>query len=354
MSNQERFAAAVLRTSASAYGAAAASRLVGGNAGRETLPLDEGWQAWQAHLLRRVVEPASALAAGAPALFANRIAWTRLAFAGREVPEPRLEDILACLRDVLAEELPPSTRAVVGPYMEAALEEARRPPETPRSALDGATATGRLVLDYLLAALEGDARRAITLVRGAVADGLPVESVYCDVVLPAQKEVGRMWHAGELAVAQEHFVTATTRRLMTLLWDDAPRAADTGRTVLLATVSGEIHDVAVQALSDLLDLDGWRAVCLGCDLPATDLAAAAEYFAADLVVLGVTRAEHLLAAEQAIGALRRVGSRHVPVLVGGLAYAEAPEVSARQGADAHAATLREALSLAADLVDGRP
>jgi methanogenic corrinoid protein MtbC1 len=80
--------------------------------------------------------------------------------------------------------------------------------------------------------------------------------------------VGRLWHAGELGIVEEHVVTYTTERLMALLAHRAARAPANGRTVICAAVAGNAHDIAVRVLADFFDISGWRAVHLGANVPA--------------------------------------------------------------------------------------
>ena len=76
------------------------------------------------------------------------------------------------------------------------------------------TAEGRLASEYLLAVLEGDRRRASHVILDTVDGGRAIRDVYLQVLLPAQREVGRMWLVGEVNVAEEHFASATTKMVM--------------------------------------------------------------------------------------------------------------------------------------------
>ena len=175
------------------------------------------WSAWKAHYLQRMHELAAAVSAGVPGIFASRIAWTRQAFASRSVPEEDLQRSLECLREVLDGELPDPARAAVLPPLAAAAEALQRPLVSDGSAIAAGTEGGKIALGYLLDALEGDSRGAIGKVTAAVDGGMDLLRVCNEVLLPVQRELGRMWHAGELSIAQEHLVTATTQRLLAVL-----------------------------------------------------------------------------------------------------------------------------------------
>jgi len=346
MTEPDKFVANMLLASAAAYASAAATRLL-----EEYPSVAEhfgpgGWSSWKAHYLQRMHELAASVACGVPEVFAGRITWTRQAFRSRSVPEEDLKHSLDCLREVLDRDLPDPARAAVTPALAAAADALERPIGEAQSFLPTGTPAGRIALAYLVAALEGDGRLAVETVTTALEDGFDPKNVYSGVIVPVQKELGRMWHAGELSVAQEHLVTSTTQRLLYVLSSIAPPAEPLGLKALLAGVSGDVHDIALRALANLLEIDGWTVICLGSDVPDTEIAAAADYFGVNVMMLSATLPQHLLAVEKTISAVRELEGRRIPVMVGGLAYEDAGELWRRQGADGHAKSFEEALRVA--------
>ena len=90
-------------------------------------------------------------------------------------------------------------------------------PGSTRSFLDPEAPLGELASGYLAHALAGRRREAERLVLDAARSGVPVAELYLHVFEPTQREVGRLWSLGELSVAREHFVTATTQFVMARL-----------------------------------------------------------------------------------------------------------------------------------------
>lgn len=346
MTTPDKFVANMLVASAAAYASAATTRLLEEHPTVAEHFGQAGWSSWKAHYVQRIHELAAAVACGVPEVFAGRMAWTRRVFISRSVPEDDLRKSLDCLREVLDRDLPDPARAAVMPTLAAASEALQRPVEDEKNAIPAETAAGRVALAYLITALEGDARGAIDSVTSAVDDDLDLKSVYSDVILPVQKELGRMWQAGELSVAQEHLVTSTTQRLLYVLSCRNPAPKSNGRSALLAGVSGDVHDIALRALANLLEMEGWRVICLGSDVPDTEIAATADYFGVNLMLLSATLAHHLMAVEQTISAVRKLEGRRIPIMVGGLAYEDTGDLWRRQGADGHARLFEEAVSLA--------
>jgi MerR family transcriptional regulator, light-induced transcriptional regulator len=352
MSQSDTFAAELLEVSASGYAALAAERLLAAHPELAKRFAPDAMSAWRATLSQRIVELATALRLGEPRLFAARVAWARRAFDARDVPESDLRASLDVLASVLVEELPQDAQAGPVVLLADALAVLDQPAEDDGSFLDPRSAFGRLSLEYLSTVLEGDARKATELLLAAVDGGLTIESAYLDVLVPAQREVGRLWHAGELGIVEEHVVTYTTERLMALLAHRAPRAARNGKTVICAAVIGNAHDIAVRVIADFFDIAGWRSVHLGASVPAPEIASALQYFDGDLLVLSAALSVQLPKVADAITAMRRLEGRRIPVMVGGMAFSDAPEIWRRLGADGYAPDARTAVQLGAELVDG--
>jgi len=351
MSQSEVFTAELLETSATGYAALAAERLLATHPDIAARFSPDAPAAWRAVLGQRIVELATALRLGEPRLFAARVAWARRAFAARDVPESDLRASLESLGAVLAQELPQAARMGPAAMINDTLAELDRPVADSDSHIDPQSPTGRLSLEYLAAVLEGDSRKATDRVLAEVDAGLGVESAYLDVLVPAQREVGRLWHAGELGIIEEHVVTYTTERLMALLAHRAERAPANGRTVLCAAVVGNAHDIAVRVLADFFDISGWRSVHLGANVPTPELATALQYFEGDLLVLSAALSVQLPKVAAAIAAVRRIEGRTVRVMVGGLAFGDTPGIWRKLGADGYAPDARTAVSLGAELVD---
>lgn len=354
MTDNSAFTAELLKRSAAGYAGAAASLLL---ERQPDLRAQGGaLAAWHAHLSQRVLELAAAVAAAEPVLFRERVLWSRATFAARGRDTGALEASLTSLRDVLAADLP--ARAIdvaLLPFDQAITAlKASEAPRTEVGQLDPDTAAGRPALRYLQQVLEGNAAEAtaelVTLVQ---TDANSAEEVYLNVLLPAQHEIGRLWHAAQVTVAEEHLVTAATQRVMAILSYMAPRSPANGATVVAACVVGNAHDIGLRALADLFYLRGWRSIFLGADVPVADLPAVLAGYGTDLLLLSGTLSTQIDAARIAIAKVRDQCSHPVGIIAGGAAFDEVPELACKLGADAYAATLSDALKLGSDWLKRR-
>ena len=106
------------------------------------------------------------------------------------------------------------------------------------------------------------------------------------VVEPAFVEVGERWFQGRCGVFQEHCAGEFLRRklgeMIATARQSNPRP---GRSALVGTVQGDRHEGGVLMVSLLLELAGWRAICLGSDLPVDEYQRAIDAWKPDAVAL---------------------------------------------------------------------
>ena len=314
---------------------------------------------WRASVASRLGYLAAALATGNPEVFAIQVAWARTAHearGGQDAADDLIES-MRILQQVLREELPDAAGELAANYVQTSLDRARTRSQLSESGLR--SPHRQLVAEYLLALLEGDRRRASDRIlaardgRGTVSP-LTVHEIYRDVLIPAQVELGRMWHLNEIGVAEEHFATATTQLVMSQLYRYLPVAPSTGKVLVAGSVDGNAHDIGIRMIGDLLESAGWRTVHLGASVPAADFAQAVEHFGGDLAAVSAGLGSQLPVVGATIAKIREA-DRVIKVMVGGQAFAAGNDSGSTPlwrtvGADGYAANLDEAVELAPRLV----
>lgn len=180
-------------------------------------------------------------------------------------------------------------------------------------------------LTGLLRALDRYDLAAIESVLARHAAVLPTRELVFAVILPLLRALGDRWEAGTLSVAQEHLVSAIIRSVLGGLLRSIARSDGSPR-IVFATPAGERHELCLLCAAVLTASAGYGVLYLGPDLPAADIAHAAEISGATGVVLGtttpgaVTRAE----ARQLAKALSHVdlwiGGREAAVLAAEIGY----------------------------------
>jgi len=186
---------------------------------------------------------------------------------------------------------------------------------TPTQAADGVEPS--TVLENAATAVRDlDAGQLHSVISGAslvVAPPVLVERV----LVPLMRSIGEQWLAGTLGIAHEHLASAVVR---TVLSDLAkPRQLSPGApAIVVGTPARQIHELGALVVAATAAADGWRVVYVGADIPAADMAAAAEQAGAKAVALSITYPpdDDNMAGE--LAELRRLLPREVPVLAGGL------------------------------------
>ena len=342
------FVASMIRSGSSGYAGVATSLLLERVPDLEGRFGGEAFQRWKDNLEQRLLELSAALEADAPGAFAARMRWNAQAFAVRDISADDLRAAMGALGDVLRENMPQSATATLDFYLDEAAEAISEPGNPPDTVLNPEDPADRLVLEYLSSALEGRPQEAIALaVKAAEGEG-GVRSAYLQVLRRAQQEIGRLWFANQASIFEEHLVTQTTERATAALAALAPRGPQAEKTIVIASVETNAHDLGARFVADFFEMEGWRTVFLGADTPAEDIAEAATQYNADVVALSATLVTQLNRVARAISVVRE-GRPDVKVLVGGRAFEDAEDAWERFGADGYPTSAEEAVRQAAAL-----
>ncbi len=186
---------------------------------------------------------------------------------------------------------------------------------------------------YLELATEGRVDEAASAILNADEAGVPLVTLFQDVLAPALVKVGEGWAAGRLTVGQEHEVSELTRDLIADL--SARHAGRDGKnlTVLAACVEGELHELGLRMVSGLLRQRGVRMHFLGANVATSFLLESVRMREPDAVVLSLTIGAHQQALMNSIRAMREaLPAQLQPIVVVGGAIASLPdEMSAGMG-----------------------
>ena len=353
MNESDPMLAAMMRNGAPGLAGYAASELLESQPQLNQASAISGFAGWHAVLRNCVEELAASLAAGRPELFAGYLAWMQSVLAARGLPAGAWPSAVDCLAQVLESELPPGLGVRAAGLCHDALREL--PDSLPQTAsfLSSHTPQGRLAASYLLALLEGDRARASRLIFTALDGGLSLPELYLQVLLPAQQEVGRMWEADEILVAEEHFATSTTKMIFAQLRLRFTVRQRKDLTLVAAAVKGNQHDIGLEVVADFFDMDGWKVIHLGADMPVADLVQSVECYKPHLLALSVSLHTQLGTLAETVKAVRQIPQGAVTkILAGGLAFAATPDLAQQLGADGYAPDPQTGVALGNQLVTG--
>jgi len=146
--------------------------------------------------------------------------------------------------------------------------------------------------------------------------GLP--AFVLERAVPLTRAIGDAWLRGQMQVFEEHACTevlqSVLRGALAALPPAEPLAAP---RVLLATLPGEPHALALLMADALLATDGAVCVPLGPQTPVWDLVLAADAYRADIVVLAFSGISGATQVVEALSELRGQLPAAVDLWVGG-------------------------------------
>lgn len=287
---------------------------------------------------------AQAVALGVPELFADYTAWARPMLASQRIP---LDDLIADMKELqalLAEHFPQeraSIDAAIAPALAAVGAAADQVPLAPL-----APQAER----YFNAAL-ADPIEAQRVADELATAGMALKEIYVNVLQPAMHRAGELWQANRLTVAEEHYFTAVTQRVMAALYSAEQRAARRGPAIVVACVADELHELGARMVSDLLALEGYRSHYLGASMPPRAIVDFACIKGARVLAISASIAPHLAPVRETIELVRAdPRGAAMKVLVGGGPFSRIPQLWRAVGADASAPDAASALTEVARLV----
>ena len=310
------------------------------------------WRAeWTGHTLSQIHMLAQAVAVRSAELFVHHVCWTFDSFEARGIQGADLIQNTKCMREVLAKELPPPVARIVLPFVDTSIAELQ---STDRKRdLDPSLDAGHRerTLEYLEAILEGDRTTAESLILAALDEGTTIADVYEGLLAPAQARLGQMWHRGEISVADEHFGSATTQSVMSLLRPRFAKAKPNGRILVATSAPGDLHEIGLRMVTDLFEVNGWNVIYLGANTPTTDLIELLDRRRPNLLALSISTGLMLRDAGDLLDRIRETDSiAEMKVLIGGPPFVFATDLWRELGADGCATSCTEAVRLGNQLV----
>lgn len=138
------------------------------------------------------------------------------------------------------------------------------------------------------------------------------------VIGPLAQQIGDLWREGTITAAHEHFASAVIR----LFLGHAAKpfaGADGAPVVVIATPTGQLHELGALLAGAAAANVGWHVTYLGASLPAAEIAGAARQNQARAVALSIVYPEDDSRIEGELVRLRELLPSEVPILIGGRA-----------------------------------
>jgi methanogenic corrinoid protein MtbC1 len=179
---------------------------------------------------------------------------------------------------------------------------------------------------YLEAMRSGSGRRADQVIEEGLDQQVSPNQIYLDIFQPVAYEIGKLWQRNQFTVAQEHLATAIIERQMGQLHPYFLPEKKRQRTVVLGSISGELHRVGVRMVADFFEQDGWTVYYLGATTPVEEFVGMARDVHADLIGISTQMVFNIPQVSGVVQELDRRGLAGMPVIVGGLPFNQQPDL----------------------------
>jgi methylmalonyl-CoA mutase cobalamin-binding domain/chain len=290
---------------------------------------------------------ADAVDTNSPALFNDYIGWVKVLLQHLGVSSEDLDHHLDCMADVVREQMPSTVAAAAVAVIDGARTALPAMPSTTTSFLDAGQRLSPLVHEYVHTMLGGYRQAAGQLVFDAADRGETVQQLYLQVFQPALREIGRLWQLRKISVAQEHFCSAATQIVMSQLLLRGPSAERCGRSILVACISGDLHELGARMVADFFEMAGWDPYFCGANTPHAAVVQSVVERDADILAVSATMGYHLHTVQDLIELVRaEPRCARLRVVVGGHPFTIDPALWRTVGADGTAADAGAAVALA--------
>ena len=136
------------------------------------------------------------------------------------------------------------------------------------------------------AVIEGDEEKCVEFAQKTYAAEIPPLYVIEHCLTPAVREVGEAFNRMELFLPE---MLTSAEAMKAAVQELQPyfdkKDQETKGTIVLGTVKGDIHDIGKNIFQALLDVNGYRVIDVGRDIPPTTFIDQAESMGANIIAM---------------------------------------------------------------------
>ncbi|MBO5995435.1 MAG: cobalamin-dependent protein [Firmicutes bacterium] len=206
-----------------------------------------------------------------------------------------------------------------------------------------------------LSIIEEDDEQALEIIDQASEEGVDLMDLLMKGFGIGNQHVMDRFDRGEITVAELLYASDTMKEVTDEIFkrlglNDSPGPVATGKVrVLLATVSGDIHDIGKTIVAAFLRNAGFEVIDLGCEVSVEAIALAAREFNVDIIGTSALLTSSLKEQKKLEKYLRDIGERDRYItMVGGAPVTE--RWAEKIGADGYSETASDAVEKALELI----
>jgi methanogenic corrinoid protein MtbC1 len=173
--------------------------------------------------------------------------------------------------------------------------------------------------EFLNALLTGNRIMSSALTQNLINQQVPIKDIYENIFKKALYDVGDLWEFNKISVATEHLASAIVEALLNEMYLNIVSKEKINKTVIVACVENEFHQIGIKMVSDVFEMNGWNTHFLGSNTPSTELVSYIKTINPDILAISLSLYFHLPMLETMIRMVRKEFP-NLPILVGGQAF----------------------------------
>jgi methanogenic corrinoid protein MtbC1 len=224
---------------------------------------------------------------------------------------------------------------------------------TPEAAIETLSPAQADVVELARLSVEGETEDAVAFVARLREAGIPLESLYLQLLTPAARLLGRLWEEDRCSFLEVTIGLGRLQQIVHHFGADffvAAEAEGCGLSAMVASMPDEQHRFGISILEEFLSRDGWDVHNLS-GAPANALRTAVHDDWFDMIGLSASCDSQLPKLAVLVKSLRDAScNRRALIMVGGRAVHDDPEIVRQLGADLTASDGQEAVTRARSLL----
>ena len=116
----------------------------------------------------------------------------------------------------------------------------------------------QIIRRYKDSLIDGDQKNALASINLALANGSDVKTVYKKVFTSAQRDIGQMWHDGEISISHENRAAGITLEIMSRLRANFEIEDPNAPLAIVTIPKNDNHTIGARMFAHFLMMEGWR------------------------------------------------------------------------------------------------
>lgn len=285
-------------------------------------------------------------------LWEDYIVWLKTLLISLKVKTADTAEHFRILLEVLKPSLPASDLPQVQNLIEIAVQHFSREHVPEFEGLSAANPRAKEARQYIKLLLSAQKNKATEFILDLATDAQAIRDIYLNILQPVQREIGMLWHTNKISVAQEHYSTGVTQLVISLMYPRLFDASPKNYSLVATCVSGELHEIGLRMVTDIMEIDGWDTTFLGANMPNQGILETIIKQKTDLVAISVTFPLNLHKAESLIDMIKSNSqAAQTKIMVGGYPFLTDEALWQKIGADAYAKDASLANAIARKLME---